>query len=525
MGETMMPNTMLSDGPSDTDLVAASLSGNRDAFGQIVGRYQSLLCSIAYSATGSVTQSEDVAQETFLTAWRQLRQLREPAKLRPWLCQIARHRTFDALRRHKPAEPLDAADDSASLELSPPEQTISKEEEAILWRSVGQMPEIYREPLVLFYREAHSIQRVAESLDLTEDTVKQRLSRGRKMLHAEVLAFVEGTLERTTPREAFTQAVVGALPPSTGLSVAAAVAKGALAKGLIGGLGGMALIFFGNYAGYRTGMASAQSEAERKYIKGFYLKLVMLVAGFLVIFSALMFWGVKGGKGHPTLFFDLLLGVVALYVAGSIAMGASIWRQGRTAFSGSAKRSGPAWEYRSPQVFLGLPLVHIRVGGDSASNRQPVKAWIAAGSFAYGGLFAFGGIAIAPLSIGGCAIGIFSWGGMALGVVAMGGLSIGGWTFGGLALGWQAYGACAVAWNAASGAAALAHDYAIGNVARALQAGNATARAYLDSSAFFRAAEGFSHYAGWLNILWVAPMLWWWRVASRASRGVESQRL
>ena len=81
MGETMMPNTMLSDGPSDTDLVAASLSGNRDAFGQIVGRYQSLLCSIAYSATGSVTQSEDVAQETFLTAWRQLRQLRERCRL------------------------------------------------------------------------------------------------------------------------------------------------------------------------------------------------------------------------------------------------------------------------------------------------------------------------------------------------------------------------------------------------------------------------------------------------------------
>jgi RNA polymerase sigma factor (sigma-70 family) len=269
MLEIMMTNTMPTAGPTDTDLVTASLSGSREAFGQIVGRYQSLVCSLAYNATGSLTQSEDVAQETFLTAWRRLRELREPAKLRPWLCQIARHRAFDALRRQKRVEPLEAADDAASIELSPPEQTISNEEEAILWRSVGQIPESYREPLILFYREGHSVRRVAEALDLTEDTVKQRLSRGRKLLHTEVMAFVEGTLERTTPREAFTQAVLSALPPSTGASLGSAVVKGALAKGIMGGLAWFGLIICGNYASYRTGMISAQSEAERKLSNAF----------------------------------------------------------------------------------------------------------------------------------------------------------------------------------------------------------------------------------------------------------------
>ena len=77
---------------NDADLVAESLNGGRDAFRQIVERYQTLVCSLAYSATGSVSQSEDVAQETFVSAWKDLRSLREPGKLRSWLCAIARNR-------------------------------------------------------------------------------------------------------------------------------------------------------------------------------------------------------------------------------------------------------------------------------------------------------------------------------------------------------------------------------------------------------------------------------------------------
>jgi len=75
--------------PSDADLVAKSLSGHHEAFGQIVRRYQSLVCSLAYSATGSLSQSEDLGQETFLIAWRRLDGLREPEKLRSWLCGIS----------------------------------------------------------------------------------------------------------------------------------------------------------------------------------------------------------------------------------------------------------------------------------------------------------------------------------------------------------------------------------------------------------------------------------------------------
>ena len=102
--------------------------------------------ALAYNATGSVRQSEDLAQETFVAAWRDLGQLREAAKLRGWLCSIVRHKISRAFSRaaREPAhaaEPLDAARELASSEPLPSEEAISREEQAILWRSLEQIPE------------------------------------------------------------------------------------------------------------------------------------------------------------------------------------------------------------------------------------------------------------------------------------------------------------------------------------------------------------------------------------------------
>ena len=188
---------------NDAELVAESLDGNRDAFRQIVERYQTLISSLAYCATGNVSQSEDLAQETFVSAWKQLADLREPAKLRPWLCSITRFLISKEFRRQgrepvHAAESLEAVDEWASPEPLPPDQVISEEEKAILWRSLERIPEIYREPLVLFYREHQSIEAVAQDLELSEDAVKQRLSRGRKLLQEQFLAFVAGALKQTS---------------------------------------------------------------------------------------------------------------------------------------------------------------------------------------------------------------------------------------------------------------------------------------------------------------------------------------
>src|SRR5436190_3507803 len=143
---------------NDVSLVSRSISGDRPAFAAIVSRYQSLVCSVAYSATGNVSRSEDLAQETFLTAWRRMAELREPERLRAWLCGIARNLAFNRIRSegHEPTQdalPIDVAAEAPALEPPLDEAAIRDEEQAILWRSIGRIPATYREPLVLFYRE------------------------------------------------------------------------------------------------------------------------------------------------------------------------------------------------------------------------------------------------------------------------------------------------------------------------------------------------------------------------------------
>jgi RNA polymerase sigma factor (sigma-70 family) len=232
-----MAMTTKASGNSDAQLVEWTLAGDRAAFATIVKRYQSLVCSITYSATGSLGLSEDLAQETFLAAWKQLSELREPSRLRSWLCGITRFLVGKEFRRQgreplHAAESLDAIEEPHSLEASPALQAVSWEEETILWRALERIPDTYREPLILFYREEKSIERVAAELELSEDAVKQRLSRGRKLLHDEVIAFVEGTLSRTAPGQSFSSAVLAMLPvvPATTMGAGMAGKGAALAK-------------------------------------------------------------------------------------------------------------------------------------------------------------------------------------------------------------------------------------------------------------------------------------------------------
>ena len=189
------------------------------------------------------------------------------------------------------------------------------------------------------------------------------------------------------------------------------------------------------------------------------------------------------------------------------------WRTG-------PKRVCPAlWVYRSQATLLGLPLVHIRLGGPSVGKDAVVKGWFAVGGCAVGGLFAFGGLAVAPLSIGGCALGLILVGRQrAWGLLALGGLAVGVWSWGGMAIGWDAYGACAVAWKAAVGGAAVAHDFAVGGLVPGSQTGGDAAKAYVAASQFFQWADWGSHHAGWLNLIWVVPLIVWWAAVARLRR-------
>jgi len=527
---------------SDADLVAQSLAGRREAFGGIVARYQSLICSLIYSATGNLTQSEDLAQDTFIAAWKELGNLREPAKLRSWLCQISRNLACDTLRKQgrdpsHEAESLGAISESHSPEPSPVQRAISKEEQEILWHCIEHIPEIYREPLILFYREHQSVESVALKLELSEDAVKQRLSRGRKLLSEQMMAFVEGALERTKPGQVFTVGVLAALPTLTISSKAAmlgaavaksgASAKAAMATGALGAMLSPLLGFFGLWLGYRASVDSSRSEGERKFNQRFSLRLVGAITGFFLIYIILVFCFRSLVTDNHLLFVTLMIGLVLAYIIAVAVFSIEAYRLRRkllanlTPEQSATMPTKPLWEYRSRQHLLGLPLVHLRVGDRLA---EPIRAWIAAGDCAFGVLFAFGGLAVAPVSIGGCALGLLSFGGLSIGALSLGGCAVGVWVFGGLAMGWQAFGGCAIAWSAAWGGYAIAHDFAMGGLVHAAQANNQKAIQFIQANAFFRISGRTLPYLLWMNMVWVIPMMVSARVAAHARRR-EKQNL
>ncbi len=206
----------------DATLLAASRAGAIDAFGRIVERYHNLVCAVAYSKTGDRVLSEDVGQETFLVAWKQLASLREPEKLGSWLCGIARNLGHKAIRRRRHEEVADVHEMKvAGGGAGPLEAVLSREMEAVVWKALEQLPDRYREPLILFYREEQSIAQVARGLGLSEQTARQRLSRGRLSLKEGVAEIVERTLEGGRPSKETTAAVLLALAASAGVAAAA----------------------------------------------------------------------------------------------------------------------------------------------------------------------------------------------------------------------------------------------------------------------------------------------------------------
>ncbi len=223
---------------NETALLKASMQGDAVAFESIVKNYQSFICAITYSATGDVSKSEELAQETFLSAWRDLAQLKDLNKFRGWLSGIARNIIRNSFRSQKrdiisKAASIDQVEEAGVMESDPAEIAITAEQQAVVKRALEQIPTGYREPLVLFYRQEQSVKQVAKQLELSEEAVRQRLSRGRKLLKEQVAAIVETTIRRTSPSMVFTAAVVAALPAlapqAASAAIGAVAVKGSLA--------------------------------------------------------------------------------------------------------------------------------------------------------------------------------------------------------------------------------------------------------------------------------------------------------
>ncbi|HVV01706.1 MAG TPA: sigma-70 family RNA polymerase sigma factor [Verrucomicrobiae bacterium] len=547
----------------DADLVARSMAGERDAFAEIVSRYQSLICSLTYSATGDVARSEDLAQDTFVAAWKQLRTIRDPERLRSWLCGIARNIINNSIRKanREPAhsaQPLDVAGERPATELLPSEKLISSEESAIVWGALERIPESYREPLVLFYRENASIEMIATQLDLSQDAVKQRLSRGREMVREEVAAVVECALKRTRPGRMFTLAVMASLPAMVGTSAKAAilaaagkaaapaakgVAAGAGLGAILGPLAGLAGGGFGAWASWQHARYQSQRDLIKRAGMFYLISGVLFTLGTVALRlvrqdwlrSHALAWGL--GLGIWIFGYIFLVLIYSLWftfkfrriTSRAVASGATPLPS--TRWATKTNRWAQNWEGRQWQTrakFLGLPLIDINFGSPGAKapfsqaatsacahSTRTARGWIALGERAYGVFFACGNIAIGGIAVGGLSAGILAFGGAGIGLCAIGGMAMGGFAIGGgavgafalggMAAGGLAFGGGAFAVRAAKGGFACARDFAVGGKAFAAHANTSAATQYINSHWLFHFADWQMHPAQpWLHGHWFA---------------------
>ena len=207
--------------------------------------------------------------------------------------------TSDGSTREKPPTRWlkgTAADEQASVE----DQTIAAEEADFLWTVLERIPDNYREPLVLYYREEASIADVAKAMDVSEDVVRQRLSRGRKMLEERVTAMVEGTLgKRRTPKE-FAAGVFVAIQASPGAKAAGGAITAAAANvpaGFLGFLLGPAIGIAGAIFGSKKSLDSATSDVERRFMWKMIIGITLLVGLLFAAEYTMSSWLPAGARG------------------------------------------------------------------------------------------------------------------------------------------------------------------------------------------------------------------------------------
>ena len=328
---------------NNLQLLQASRNGDVQAFSELVKRHQNSVSAITYSITGSIEHSEDLAQETFIIGWQKLATLEKPAALSGWLCSIARNlaRSWVRGQAKEKTVSLDGIPEQACQARDDREEELRQQRSETVWAALSDLPETYREPLVLFYRNGQSIREVAAALDLSEDCIKQRLSRGRELLRQEVALLIEDTLEATLPGPAFTAGIITAISTLAITHTATAVGAGGAAAATTGktlGLVGFVKLFgilAGPVLGFTFGLFGVWSGIYRSptlRTRRFMLKSSAIwyatICGFLGSYGVAMFLVKESAFNTLGNILSIVLWVVYLgFIVISIIYGNKRWRR------------------------------------------------------------------------------------------------------------------------------------------------------------------------------------------------------
>jgi RNA polymerase sigma-70 factor (ECF subfamily) len=172
----------------DTALVRAAQRGDREAFGVLVSRHAQSILSVTTRMLGPSADAEDMAQETFVAAFKALPRFHFESKFSTWLYRIAVNKCTDSLRARRPDVSLDddGEDHSRRLEAAADATPLAELEQAELaWeldKGIQALPHLYRESFVLRHIEGLEYDEMSAILGVHRDTLKMRVHKARTRL-------------------------------------------------------------------------------------------------------------------------------------------------------------------------------------------------------------------------------------------------------------------------------------------------------------------------------------------------------
>ena len=182
-------------------LVARAQRGDRDAFSLLLARHAPAVLTVAWRIVGDRALAEDIAQDTFLAAFRALPRFRAEARFSTWVYRIVVNRCRDVLRS-RAADPIAAADlfedggptvvepaGESVLYRTPEDQLLDKQRDVHVAEALGRLGPLYREAFVLKHVEGLSYDEMSEVLGVDGSTLRMRVYKARQALSRELAGF------------------------------------------------------------------------------------------------------------------------------------------------------------------------------------------------------------------------------------------------------------------------------------------------------------------------------------------------
>ncbi|HLM23458.1 MAG TPA: sigma-70 family RNA polymerase sigma factor [Pyrinomonadaceae bacterium] len=179
---------------TDEIIVERALTGDAEAFGELVRRWERRIFALAYGMLGREEDARDATQETFLAAFRNLRGFRGEAKVSSWLHRIAVNQCISRQRRSKVRSESALEDEhensfATPLNNSPARVAEGRQETLAVRRAINTLPIELRQVVVMKEFEELTFREIAEALDLPLSTVKSRLYTAMKQLQLRLQKF------------------------------------------------------------------------------------------------------------------------------------------------------------------------------------------------------------------------------------------------------------------------------------------------------------------------------------------------